>query len=210
MTLYLMLMDMNIIILSVSAKYAPLTTGSIYWIVNAVLGAITIMLFSMYFYIRCYTGMSNKEKRMGHIGFPVTFIGIIFYLLGARGFLISNFIGSLIFLVVGLFSSTFTSYILITIIKVIGDNPLYLQSGKQTRLMKVSSYSTIFIYLYCIPVTLCCVIGTFLQLSWSIDVATAACSLIVLVAAFSNFSITANKHCEDTQIKVTGTSLFNA
>ena len=207
MIIYLMLMDLIILTVALSGRFLSLT--SIYWIFNATLGALNTLLFSMYFYIRCYPMMSKKEKRIGHIGFPITFVGLLFYLLGARGFLVSNFIASMIFLSITPYMFSFTSFILIKIIRMIKRNPIYMYSGKQTRLMLVSNYTAFFIYLYCIPTGMLSMFGTLFEQNWSIDVSTASCTLILIVAAISNFTLTANKYYEDAQLGATGSNVFH-
>ena len=195
------------LIQSTTATFLSMTT--LFWGYNAAMESIYMILFCMYFYVRCYNMMTEREKKVGYLGYPITFMGFVLYMFSCRGF-IPNVIGTTAFVIVISFVFVHITYILVSIVLMIKRNPMHTTSSKQTRLMKISNYTIVFVYGFGLPLSITAAIGTYLQINGVIDAAIGLTSVVVFGFALSNIAFTVNRHLEDSQIRATGTNAFHS
>ena len=170
--------------------------------------AVCLLMFAMYFYLRCYVMVSPKVRIAAYVGYFVTFVAHVLYVFSRIG-MIRNFIDIYVLLAFTPVSHLFGYFLLSKVMFVIKSNPMYASSGKQTRLLKISMYTLICSFLLVVPCAIITFVGVFYRNGFASDACFMIASTIALVYSVSNMLMMVNKSVDEAAPKVTGMELLS-
>eukprot|EP00835_Amoeboradix_gromovi_P004381 NODE_337_length_10662_cov_0.497207.p4 type:complete len:260 gc:universal NODE_337_length_10662_cov_0.497207:3832-4611(+) len=202
-----MLITLDVLMITTASvvRWAPKT--NITWIFLVFSTATYAHIFTVYFFFRCYKLLSKKMQSFGYIIYTAFYFVLLAFFAGTFGF-ISTFTSAFILLSAMPILSVYTNSLLITIIRMIRENPLHSTSGKQTRLMLISYYTMLFVNLFAMSSGVVGLIGAFLENSELFAISIALNSSISFIYAISSGSMMANRYLDDKVIFISNSAIF--